>query len=258
MSKAHFTPPGRPRVFGHRGASAEAPENTLCAFRLAMEQGADGVELDAWCCGTGEVVVIHDEETRRTAGGTLRVPEAPLGALRALDAGRHKAERFTGERIPLLAEVLEALPLALVNVELKGRGGDGRVAAAAAGVIRDARAEERVLVSSFDFRLLAAFKKVAPSLPLGLLFEEGHLLRLRTCLAARRLRAAAVHPEARLCTAGRMEGWRARGLLVNVWTVDEPEEARRLAALGATGLITNLPGRVVRELRGESGRRPDL
>lgn len=257
MRKAHFTSPGRPLVFGHRGASAEAPENTLCAFRLAMEQGADGVELDAWCCGTGEVVVIHDLETRRTAGGTLLVPEAPLGALRALDAGCHKGERFTGERIPLLAEVLEALPGALFNVELKGRGGDGRVAAAAAGVIRDARAEERVLVSSFDFRLLAAFRKLAPSLPLGLLYEEGHLLRLRTHFSALWLKAAAVHPEARLCTAARMEAWKARGLLVNVWTVDAPEEARRLAVLGATGLITNLPGQVVQELRGDFGRRGD-
>src|SRR5512133_997501 len=79
--------PGRPLVLGHRGASADAPENTLAAFRLAMEQGADGVELDAWRCATGEVVVIHDEDTRRVAGVELRVPDAPLAALRALDVG---------------------------------------------------------------------------------------------------------------------------------------------------------------------------
>src|SRR5512147_2630414 len=108
---------GRPLILAHRGASAEAPENTLAAFRLAMAQGADGVELDVHRCASGEVVVIHDEDARRTAGAPLRVAEAPLQALRALDAGGWKGEQFRGERIPLLAEVLEALPGALVNVE---------------------------------------------------------------------------------------------------------------------------------------------
>jgi len=82
--------PGRPLVLGHRGASAEAPENTLAAFRLALAQGADGVELDVWRCSTGEVVVAHDEDTRRVAGADLRVPDAPLAALRALDVGSWK------------------------------------------------------------------------------------------------------------------------------------------------------------------------
>src|SRR5512147_2878351 len=91
---------GRPLVLGHRGASAEAPENTLAAFRLAMEQGADGVELDAWCCATGEVVVVHDEDTGRVAGEALAVPETPWTALHALDVGAWKGDRFRGERIP--------------------------------------------------------------------------------------------------------------------------------------------------------------
>src|SRR5512138_3482216 len=109
--------PGRPLVLGHRGASADAPENTLAAFRLAMAQGADGVELDVWRCATGEVVVTHDEDTRRVAGASLRVPDAPLAALRALDVGAFAGPRFGGERMPLLSEVLEALPGAVVNVE---------------------------------------------------------------------------------------------------------------------------------------------
>src|SRR5512134_3488878 len=109
---------GRPLVLGHRGASAAAPENTLAAFRLAMAQGADGVELDVWRCATGEVVVAHDEDLVRVAGAPLRVPDAPLAALRALDVGAWRGEQWRGERIPLLEEVLEALPRAVVNVEL--------------------------------------------------------------------------------------------------------------------------------------------
>jgi len=106
---------GRPLVLGHRGASAEAPENTLAAFRLALEQGADGVELDVWRCGTGEVVVFHDEDARRLAGAPLAIARTPWGLLRRLDVGSHRGGRFRGERIPLLPEVLEALPGAVVK-----------------------------------------------------------------------------------------------------------------------------------------------
>src|SRR5512141_12305 len=114
---------GRPLVLGHRGASADAPENTLAAFRLAMQQGADGVELDVWRCASGEVVVAHDEDLQRVAGSPLRIPDARLDELRAADVGAWKGARWRGERIPRLDEVLEALPGAVVNVELKSRGG---------------------------------------------------------------------------------------------------------------------------------------
>lgn len=238
----------RSLVLGHRGASAEAPENTLAAFRLAMAQGADGVELDVWRCATGEVVVIHDEDARRVAGAPLRIAEAPLAALRELDAGAWKGERFRGERIPLLAEVLEALPGAQVNVELKGAGGDRRVAAAAAEVIRRAGAEDRVIVSSFRARLLAAFRAAAPEVRCGFLFEGGRAWWLRVPLARVWLRPEALHPEARLVTPARARRWGRRGLAVNVWTVDEPAEAVRLAALGAGALITNVPERILAAL----------
>lgn len=247
-------PAGRPLILGHRGASADAPENTLAAFRLAMDQGADGVELDVWRCATGEVVVIHDEDARRTAGAPLRIPDASLAALRGLDAGAWKGSRYRGERIPLLAEVLEALPGALVNVELKGGGGDVRVAAAAAEVIRRAGAGDRVLVSSFHARLLAAFRAAAPEVDRGLLFEGGWLWALRVAAARAWLRPAALHPEARLVTPARARRWRRAGRAVNAWTVDDPAEARRLAALGATALITNAPARLLAAL--EAGDRP--
>src|SRR6266511_1473205 len=90
----------RPLVLGHRGASAEAPENTLAAFRLAVAQGADGVELDVWRCGSGEVVVSHDEDLLRVGGTPLRIPDATLRDLRAVDVGAWKGSRFRGERVP--------------------------------------------------------------------------------------------------------------------------------------------------------------
>jgi glycerophosphoryl diester phosphodiesterase len=235
-------------VLGHRGASAAAPENTLAAFRLAVAQGADGVELDVRRCASGEVVVLHDEDTGRVAGEALRVDLSPWSALRALDAGAYRGPAFQGERIPLLSEVLEELPAATINVELKARGRDLRLAEAAAGVIRRAGAAGRVIVSSFDPWLLAAFRRAEPEVRRGLLLE-GRLPALRAALLGPLLRPAALHPAARLATAGRVRRWQASRLAVNVWTVDQPEEAVRLARLGVDALITNAPDRILAALR---------
>ena len=169
------TNPDRPLVLAHRGASAEAPENTLAAFRLAMEQGADGLELDVRRCASGEPVVIHDADTLRTSGAALRVADASLRELRALDAGAWKSPAFRGERIPTLDEVLRELPSSVVNVELKSDGvPDAKLARAVAQVIRDRQAAARVIVSSFDPRLLAAFKVAAPEIAPGVLQHHGH------------------------------------------------------------------------------------
>jgi glycerophosphoryl diester phosphodiesterase len=246
---------GRPLVLGHRGASRDAPENTIAAFRLAVEQGADGVELDAWRCATGEVVVAHDEDLSRVAGAPLRIPDAPLAALRAVDVGARGGGGFRGERIPLLEEALESVPGAIVNVELKSRGGrDLRLADAVARVLARARAADRVLVSSFDWRLVAAFRVAAPGVPTGLLFDGERAWRARTWLATRLFRPAAVHPERPLATDARVRAWARRGLAVYVWTVDDPAEAARLAAAGAAAVITNVPARTREAIRAATGR----
>ena len=243
-----FVPPprrtDRPLVLGHRGASADAPENPLAAFTRALADGADGVELDAWRCASGEVVVIHDEETTRTCGLRLSVPGSALPALRRLDAGGWKGARFRGERIPLLREVLEALPGAVVNVELKARTGrpDPGLATAVARVVADAGAAERVIVSSFDFTLLKAFRGAAPRVATGLLFEPAWHRPLRVPLATAWLRPSALHPALGLCTPRRLAGWVAAGRAVNVWTVDDPGEVARLARAGVAGLVCNAPG----------------
>jgi glycerophosphoryl diester phosphodiesterase len=247
---------GRPLVLGHRGASAVAPENTLAAFQLAVAGGADGVELDVWRCASGDVVVIHDEETTRTSGERWTVPETPLSRLRALDAGAWKGERYRGERIPVLAEVLEAMPGALVNVELKSRRGrpDLALAPAVARVVAAARAEARVIVSSFDFGLLAAFRAAAPRIATGLLFEAAWHWRLRVPWASWRLRPSALHPDRRLCTPEHLARWTGAGLAVNAWTVDEPAEIARLAAVGVTALIANDPAAAREAVRRATGR----
>jgi glycerophosphoryl diester phosphodiesterase len=256
-----FIPPpraeARPLVLGHRGASAEAPENTLAAFRLAMAKGADGVELDVWRCATGELVVAHDEDLRRVGGSPLVLREAPLAALRAIDVGAWKGERFRGERIPLLAEVLEALPTAVVNVELKAarfRLPDVALARGVARTLRELGAEGRAVVSSFDFRLVAAFRAFSPRVPTGLLFEQGHPWRGRVGLAAAVLRPSALNPDLELLTDRRFRRWSAGGRGTVFWTVDAPGDVARLCALGATGLIANDPGAAREAVRRATGR----
>ena len=244
MLPAAFARAGRPLIWGHRGASFDAPENTLAAFLLAREQGADGVELDAQRCGSGEVVVLHDASLGRTTGFAGLIGETPYATVRTLDAGARKSERYRGERVPLLAEVLEAFPL-LVNVELKcDRSDDGGLTAEVVRLVREARAQERVLLSSFNPLCLLRARLLAPDLPRALLFEEEQEWWLRSALSAPALQVGALHPDQRLATPGRIARWRRRGYQLGCWTVDDTDAAGRLYDAGVAGLITNRPDRM--------------
>src|SRR5262249_55324299 len=144
---------GRPRIIAHRGASAEAPENTMAAFRLARQQGADGIELDVMRCASGEVVVFHDDDLVRLGKRPGLVRELGYDELRTLDLGG-------GERMPLLTDVLAELGPMLCNIELKtapdwgGRLVDDGLARAVADIVYRLSLQERVLISSFDPLLL--------------------------------------------------------------------------------------------------------
>jgi glycerophosphoryl diester phosphodiesterase len=230
----------RPLVIAHRGASADAPENSLAAFRLANEQGADGVELDVMRCATGEVVVFHDDDLQRFAGRPTLVRDMPFDCLREIDLGG-------GERIPLLSEVLAALDGMLVNVELKTaptwgwRFEDDGLAQVVASLLREHRMVDRALVSSFDPLLLSRFRRAAPDVATALLFAHDQALPYRRAWAAPFIRPRALHPESLLVDAQRIAHRHARQYAVNVWTVDDPAEIRRLAAWGVDGIITNRP-----------------
>jgi glycerophosphoryl diester phosphodiesterase len=246
----HFARRDRPLVWAHRGASRDAPENTMAAFQLAARQEADGVELDAQLCGSGEVVVLHDESLGRTTGFAGLIAETPWSVVRTLDAGARKDEKFRGERVPLLAEVLAQTPSALlVNVELKcDRRDDRGLTAATIAVIREARAEERVLLSSFNPLCLWRARRIAPRLPRALLFERDSTFALRHALSAPLLDLVALHPEDVLATPEAVRAWRRRGYLVAPWTVDDPGRAAELREAGATAIITNVPAEMLRTL----------
>ena len=227
-----------PRIFGHRGASADEPENTMRAFDRARRQGADGVELDVRTCATGEVVVIHDADLSRVAGDRARVAALSLADLRARDVGR-------GERVPTLDEVLAwAGASFLVNVEIKAtRVAEARALAKAVAAVLARHPRAAVLASSFHPAALASLRRAAPRLPVGLLFHARQVLPLRRAWARYALRPDALHPDARLCSAARVRAW-SRRHVVAVWTVDDAAQACRLAALPVDAIITNHPARL--------------
>jgi glycerophosphoryl diester phosphodiesterase len=232
-----------PLIFAHRGASMRETENTLAAFRRAMVEGADGVELDVQRCATGEVVVFHDDDLVRLAGRPERIEQLSLDDLRAVRLLR-------GGEIPTLVEALEACgPAGLVNIEIKHSGlfpnGCRALVDRVAEDVERAGAAQRVLISSFSPGALWRWRKIRPDLASGLLFERPRPFHrpwpLRTDILLPLLRPAAVHPEDSLCTPRNVDRWRRQGYAVHVWTVDAPDRVVALADMGVRGIITNDP-----------------
>jgi glycerophosphoryl diester phosphodiesterase len=236
-------------ILAHRGASADAPENTLAAFREAMAQGADGVELDVRLCASGEVVVCHDPTLERLAGVPWEVRYTSWWKLRRADVGTRLG--FAPEAIPQLGDVLALLPSRiLVNVELKCEtADDGELVARTLEVIRSAEAEERVLVSSFNPLCLIRVAALAPWVRRGYLIDPDKPFLVHGALVPPWVSNFSVHPHHTEATAARVRRWKDGGYRVAVWTVDDPHEARRLEALGVDYLITNRPAEMRQALR---------
>lgn len=250
---------GRLLNFAHRGARAVAPENTIEAFVAAADLGADGVELDVQLTADGIPVVIHNTTVDATTDGSGRVADMPLAALRELDAGSHFSPDFAGARIPTLDEVFAAIgDRLLVNVELKTTALLGTTnAALAAAVATDVARHNlagRVLLSSFNPFALRAARRHAPGLPLGYLYAPDLPLPLAKAWLARPVigRHEARHPHFSSVDAGYMAWARREGYRVNVWTVNEVEDIRRMVELGVDMIISDHPDRTGRVLRGEA------
>jgi glycerophosphoryl diester phosphodiesterase len=236
------------RILGHRGASLDAPENTIPAFVAALDQGADGVELDVMRCRTGELVVCHDEWLDRLAGLHLEVRDTSWTTLRRLDVGTLLG-RGPG-RIPLLDDVFDALPeWAWVNVELKCDDLDDRgLSAEVARRLVDRGLLDRVVVSSFNPVCLVRLARAAPGIRRGLLLDPQRAWIPQAWLWLPVAASVSVHPHFSQVTPERVTRWHAAGLVIAAWTVDELDEARRLRALGVEWLITNRPGALREEL----------
>ncbi len=247
-----------PVLYAHRGAAGELPENTLPAFRRALEVGATALETDAHLTRDGHVVLVHDDSGARTAGVSRAVRQATLAEVRGWDVGhafraRRAARseppppgRFT---MPTLDELLAELPGVAVNVDIKDH--DAHAARAVVDVVRRHRAQDRVLLASFDAGTLRVVRRLGYEGATGLgasemaplLFLPERALRLlpiagRAAQIPPRLRRIALDTPA---VVARIHGLR---LALHYWTIDDPAEAERLLHLGADGIMTNEPARL--------------
>ena len=243
MSASAFPYGNRPLNFGHRGASALAPENTLAAFQKAREMGAHGVELDVMLSTDGEVMVRHDNELERTTDGHGRVRDKTLTELKSLDAGSWFGPQFAGERIPMLREVcIWAAQDMLLNIELKSVAITRTpLEEKTVAIVREFGLERRVVLSSFNPFSLRRVRQIAPELHTGLLYAEDLPIYLRRAWLRPLARPAALHPHYPMVTDSYLDWARGKGYRVNVWTVDVAAEMQRLIAQRVDTIITNRP-----------------
>ncbi len=244
---------GRTLNFGHRGASREAPANTLSAFVRAADLGADGVELDVHLSRDGHVVVIHDFALDSTTDGHGLVRDLTLVELKRLDAGAWFGPSFSGERIPTLQEVIDAVGRRLLlNIELKSRGGEENdLATAVLGLIERNGLLGRVVVSSFNRQAVRRVRELDPRVPVGLLFKMDPFATLRPW-PKHLARPDALHPYHRALSRAYVRWAKWRGYRIHTWTVDDPARMRQLVKWGVEIVITNRPdllGQVLAEAR---------
>jgi glycerophosphoryl diester phosphodiesterase len=237
-------------VIGHRGASFDAPENTLAAFRLAFEQGADGIEGDFMLSADGQIVCFHDRDTQRVAGESRVVKETSLAELRQLDVGRWQGERWQGERIASLEEVLAVVPAGKkIVIELKD--GPEIVGPLAAVLARSAMPSTNILIISLVDETIAECQRQLPQVKWhwlsGYKEEVGGGWRPtadEVIATIRRVGAAGFGSQSKPehFDAEFVRQLRAAGIdEFHVWTVDDPDVARYYERLGAWGITTNRP-----------------
>lgn len=262
MNQPATTPANNPLIIGHRGASLLAPENTLAAFALAMESGADGIELDVRLSRDGVPVIIHDATLERTGLRSEAIAEMDAKQLGQVDVGswfnrahpKRAREHFAREGVPKLDQVFRLLRdrAARLYVEMKFGADEGttELAQAVARLIKEHKLHRRTVVVSFDLAAVAQIKQTDPAIRTGALFEPKS--DLTTVVRKQRMIKRAIDHGANEILLHRSIATRATvrlaiesDLPVAVWTVDEPKWIGRAYRAGIHALITNDPANML-------------
>ena len=235
----------KPLVLGHRGASAYAPENTLAAFNLAFEQGADGIELDVTLTKDRVPVVIHDNQVDRTTDGHGDIRQMTFAEVQQLDAGC-KFDQYRGERIPTLAQVLDTLGTrGKIVLEIKRWANefanDGRERIIA-NVIRQAKTADNLIVSSFHPFSMYWIAQELPQVPRAFIYHTN----IFPWLVQRSWFRSLTHPRElhineAMATSKYVRWAKNKKYSVTVYHPDEPEPMRRYLAMGVAGIMSNKP-----------------
>lgn len=228
-------------IIAHRGASYLAPENTVASVRLGYALDADAVEVDIYLSADKRLMVIHDENTRRTAGGeNLNIAHTHSDELRKLEVGSWKDQQFRGEKIPFLEEVLAEVPKGKkLVIELKS---SAEAVSYLRQLIEESGLQEQVVLISFDKEAIIRAKERMPALPAYWLlhdYREHALEEAIRLVQEHGLEGLDVHYK--LVDEAFMQQMAAAGLEVYVYTVNDPAEAKRLQELGVKGITTDRP-----------------
>lgn len=234
-------------IWGHRGASGYAPENTLSAFQLAVEQGANGVELDVQMTKDAQIVVCHDETINRTSDGSGYIKDMTLEQLKQFNFGNGHG---TEEKIPTIDEVLEvlgaySLPDFTINIELKNNvyqyyGMEERLL----DIVHRKGFDRKVLYSSFNHFSMQKIKAIKPDARVGLLYSDGFVQMPEYCKA---LGIPILHPNIYTFLGSDIaKKCEEENIQVNVWTVNDDDDFERLARMNIHAIITNYPKEAIK------------
>jgi len=234
-----------PLVIAHRGASAYQPENTLAAFALAIEQGAQMIELDLHRSRDNHVVVIHDDTLDHTTNLKGRVDRLTLAEIKQADAGN-------GERVPTLDETLD-LTLGKVRLYLEIK--DAQAAAETLRIVRQRRCQDDVMLASFDIELMRRLGDEVSDIELGVILGNETLnpvVRWREAfpwIALRRVNYQVLCMQVELCFGYLARRTKASGKRLYVWTADEDRQFAKMIERGVDGIVTNKPDRLIEFLK---------
>ncbi len=234
--------------YAHRGARGHAPENTLLAFEMAFDLGAEAIECDVQRTCDGQLVILHDGTVNRTTDGKGLVAALTLAQVRALNAGRRWG---LVQRVPTLDETLHLVRArsGAINLEIKGENETEAIgtAEAVAPVLAavESPLRERLLVSSFELSAVRLLKQRLPWLRVAALYGGREWKPRNMITLAVEMGAEAIHPGVNLATADLIREAHEAGLRVNVWTANRLSTINRLIAWDADGLFSDFPERVI-------------
>jgi glycerophosphoryl diester phosphodiesterase len=248
------------RLYGHRGASARLPENTLPAFSAALEDGANALELDVHRTADGHFVVAHDPDGRRTAGVSEEIRSITLDQVRTWRLSSDSHQSKTGDfTVPTLEETLESFPNTPMSIDLKPD--DVSAVPPLLEVVARHSAADRVTLASFNDRVVRRIRRLGYAGRTSLSKLEVGLLRFLPSAIVRRFISGdsanipVEHHGIRLDGRRFIAQCRALGLRVDYWVVDDPREAQRLLAAGATGIMSDDPARIAPIFRQKAAER---
>lgn len=240
-------------IIAHRGASAEAPENSLAAMKLAWDQDADMIELDLWLSSDGKVIVFHDADTRRFEKTPRKISSLTLAEARRIDIGAWKGPKFAGERIPTLISILETIPKGK-RAMLEIKCGPEILPELGREIRASGRLPEELVIISFSYEVLKQSKAIFP--------EIDHYF-LNSYSRGRGGKAPELAPLIELCKTAGLDGlslkheWpidaqftaqvKSAGLKLTAWTVNDVAIAERLRSAGIDAIATDHPKLLIKE-----------